>query len=160
MKALLKVVFAVALLNLCGFVYADDPLNTNGDYSKFTEEQICQFEENLLAGLQSDNSGLKISCAYFFGEIKSEEVLIPLMAMLREGANDQEKIIADLSLYKIGNARGVYLVKGASKFADSERVRKMCDTFYTTYVWEQKHPQTEDLYTIDIEYNGTICQIS
>lgn len=157
MKALLKVIFVVVLLFASGLTFADDPLtpDPNGEFSKFTKEQLEKIENNLLIGLDSENSGLKISCAYFLGEIKSEKALIPLMAMLREGACDEEKIVAALSLYKINNARGLYQVKGAARFSDSERVRRMCDIFYNTYLWEQKHPKSDtDSFVIDTEYNG------
>jgi len=112
----------------------------------------------LLAGLESENSGLKISCAYFLGEIKSEKALIPLMAMLRNGANDEEKIVAALSLYKLDIGRGVYLVKGASKFAESERVRRMCGIFYNAYVYAQNHPEVQNDYASETEYNGYIIE--
>ncbi|MBN1637671.1 MAG: HEAT repeat domain-containing protein [Ignavibacteriales bacterium] len=157
MKALLKVIVVVVLILTSGFTFADDPLtpDPNGEFSKFTKEQLEQIEENLLAGLDSENSGLRISCAYFLGEIKSDDALIPLMAMLRNGVCDEEKIVAALSLYKINNARGLYQVKGAARFSESERVRRMCDIFYNTYIWEQKHPKSEtDSYAIDTEYNG------
>ncbi|MBN2572548.1 MAG: HEAT repeat domain-containing protein [Ignavibacteriales bacterium] len=161
MKALLKSILVVALLTLCNFVYADDPLTVdpNGDFSKFTKEQLETIENNLLAGLESENSGLRISCAYFLGEIKSEKALIPLMAMLRNGACDEEKIVAALSLYKLDIGRGVYLVKGASKFADSERVRRMCGIFYDAYVWEQRHPNTDQVaMDTEQEYNGYVIE--
>jgi len=60
MKALLKSVIVVALLSLCNFAYADDPLtpDPNGDFSKFTKEQLETIENNLLAGLESENSGI------------------------------------------------------------------------------------------------------
>ena len=40
-----------------------------------------QIEDNLIVGVLSDNLGLRISSAYFLGEIKSEKAIIPLLKM-------------------------------------------------------------------------------
>ncbi len=70
-----------------------------------------KIESNYLKGLDSDNPSLKVSCAYFLGELKSEKALIPLMDLFRNGQNDGAKLVAAWSLLKIGNPRGVNLVK-------------------------------------------------
>ncbi len=85
---------------------------------------------NLLIGLQSDNYGLKTSSAFMLGEIKAEEAVIPLMRMLRNEKHEDGRIVAALALFKINDPRGVFAVKQAIKFDDSERVRKMCSNYY------------------------------
>lgn len=72
-----------------------------------------KIERNYLKGLKSDNPDLKISCAYFLGEMKSDKALIPLMAMFHDSKNEGAKLIAAWSLLKIGDARGVNLIKRA-----------------------------------------------
>ncbi len=94
-------------------------------------------EANLLEGLKSDNCGLKISSAYYLGEMKSTKAVIPLMEMLRCNDNIDARIIAALSLTKIENARGIYMVKMGAKFNDSERIREKCDHFYKAFVMKQ-----------------------
>jgi hypothetical protein len=87
-------------------------------------------ENNLLVGVESDNYGLRTSCAYFLGSIQSERALIPLLRMLKEGGTEEERILAALSLCKINSERGLFAVKRAIKFDDSERVQRMCKSFY------------------------------
>ncbi len=56
------------------------------------------------------------------------------MQMLRNEEDESSRIIAALSLCRIGDPRGVYAVKGAAKFDDSEKVRTLCAWFYNQYV--------------------------
>ncbi|PJA97095.1 MAG: hypothetical protein CO129_03070 [Ignavibacteriales bacterium CG_4_9_14_3_um_filter_34_10] len=91
-------------------------------------------EQNLLAGLTSENEGLRLSCAYFLGEYKSESAVIPLMNALNTEDNICMRIIAALSLIKIGDERGVFLVQRTSVFDDCEVVRKISERFYLAYL--------------------------
>ena len=77
-----------------------------------------QIESNYLKGLNSDNTGLKESCAYFLGSIRSEKALIPLMEMFRNAKTEGAKLVAAWSLLNIGNPRGVYLVKSTIDAGD------------------------------------------
>jgi hypothetical protein len=90
-------------------------------------------EKNLLIGLASDNLGLRASCAYMLGEIGSTNAMIPLMGVLHNEASEGARIMAALSLYKIGTPMGNFAVKRASRFDDSERVRKACSRFYNEF---------------------------
>ncbi len=101
-----------------------------------TQTEFEKFEKNLLMGIKSDNYGLKASSTYILGELRSERSVIPLMSVLHNG-EEGARILAALSLYKIGDSRGIYAVKQAARFDDSERVRKQCEKFYYEYVLEQ-----------------------
>ncbi|MDP2364087.1 MAG: HEAT repeat domain-containing protein [Ignavibacteria bacterium] len=89
---------------------------------------------NLMNGINSENQGLKMSSSYFLGELKSEEAVIPLMKILKSDENEEARIMAALSLVKIGDARGLFAIKQAVKFDNSERVKKMCSIFYQDYL--------------------------
>ncbi len=94
---------------------------------------FAQIEQSYLSGLNSDNLGLKVSCAYFLGEIESQKAVIPLMKMLRSGETEQERLIAALSLVKIGDERGIYLVKRRAEFCKCERTRRLCKNLYYAF---------------------------
>jgi HEAT repeat protein len=87
-------------------------------------------EENLINGLTETNRGVAISSAQMLGEIKSNKAVVPLMRILKNSNDEAARISAALSLYKIGDARGLYAVKQAVKFDDSQRVRNMTNKFY------------------------------
>lgn len=101
-------------------------------------------ETNLLVGLQSDIEGLKISCAYYLGEIKSTNAVMPLMEILRNDDSHAARIVAALSLIKIDDPQGVYMVKRTAKYNTDAGVRKMSEKFYFSYLWQkylQDHPE-------------------
>jgi len=91
-------------------------------------------EENYLAGISSENYGLKVSSTFFLGEMKSSKAVIPLMRILREGDCEGVRLAAALALIKIGDARGVYIVKKAVDFNDCEKVRKLAKHLYAAYI--------------------------
>lgn len=91
-------------------------------------------ENNYIEGIKSDNQGLKVSAAYFLGEMKSSKAVIPLMRILREDNCDGARLAAALALVKIGDARGIYIVKKAVDFNDCEKVRKMAKHLYASYI--------------------------
>ena len=137
-----SLVFIMLLsFSLNSFVFADGgpekPKPTAvayNDYSLFSEEEYSRIEENYIIGLNTDNVGLRTSCAYFLGEMKSDKAVIPLLKLLRYGETDQERIFAALSLYKIGSKRGIYKIKIMAEYDKSERVRIVLNRLYRTYV--------------------------
>ena len=60
------------------------------------------------------------------------------MKILKSDENPQARIIAALSLLKIGDEKGMFAVKRAIKFDDDEQVQRMCNIFYTMYEDQQK----------------------
>ena len=97
---------------------------------KITENTVS----SLLEGLNSENLGLKSSCAYMIGELQLLNAVIPLMKILREEKSDEMRIVAALALYKIGTPMAIHAVKQSIKFDESERVSKLCANFYSEYL--------------------------
>jgi hypothetical protein len=89
---------------------------------------------NLMNGVNSGNQGLRMSSTYFLGEMKSDEAVIPLMRILKSDENEEARIMAALSLSKIGDSRGIFAIKQAITFDDSDRVKKLCSIFYHDYL--------------------------
>lgn len=89
---------------------------------------------SLIMGINSDNFGLRTSAAYMLGELKCEKGVIPLMRMLKSEDREDARIVAALALLKMGNAKGIFAIKQAIRFDDSERVRRLCTNFYRSYV--------------------------
>ncbi len=123
-----------------------------------TEEKYKQIEDNLLVGINSDNLGLQVSCAYFLGEMQSDRAIIPLLHMLKSGDTEEQRIIAALSLAKIKSERGLFAIKQRIKFDDSERVQRICEIFYTNYLVNELEGDiiVEPFKVVDLnlEYNG------
>ena len=122
------------------------------------EEKYRQIEDNLLVGMNTDNQGLQVSCAYFLGEMQSERAIIPLLKMLKSGETEEERIIAALSLAKIKSERGLFAIKQRIKYDDSERVQRLCGIFYTNHIVNELEGDiiVEPFHIVDLEleFNG------
>lgn len=114
--------------------YSADTESKYNDFTKFSEDKYSTIEDNLLIGVRSENTGLKISSAYFLGEMKSGKSLIPLLKLARNGVTEEERIIAGLSLYKIESNIGMHLLKGLSQSDESRRVRNIFSKIYKIYL--------------------------
>jgi len=126
------VVLLLILFILMDFSYSQDNSLTN---SKITSKDI---EKNLIVGVETENLGLKVSSAYYLGERKSSMAVIPLMNVLHTDNSEEARIIAALSLYKIGDARGIYAIRRSAEYDGSESVKRLCKIFYEMYLREQK----------------------
>ena len=134
-------------------------------YSINSEKQYKQIEDNLIVGLNTDNEGLKISCTYFLGEIKSDKAVIPLMRILKSSEVEEERIAAALALVKINSDKGLFTIKQRIKFDDSERVQRMCAIFYNQCLLDKVKGEVfvEPFHIVDLnlEYKGIklACQV-
>jgi HEAT repeat protein len=108
-------------------------LLSTGAASDRANEAISRAIPNLLTALESDNAGLRESAAYYLGEYRCEEAVIPLMGLLRNDERESTRIVAALALCRIGDARGTFAVKRAVLFDESARVRTLCAWYYTQY---------------------------
>ncbi len=97
-----------------------------------------KIEANLIEGLNSGNTGLSVSSAFMLGEIKSEKAVLPLTRLLRESENPKMRLIAALSLIKIGSERSVYVVKQAKRFNNDSNTRLMCGRLYNGYISSER----------------------
>ena len=124
MKLALKIVLALLITaSTFGFKGGINGITVNENTVK-----------SLLEGLESENLGLKTSCAYMIGELKLTEAIIPLMKLLREDESEKVRISAALALYKIGTPMSIYAVKQAAKYDSSERVVKLAYGFYNEFL--------------------------
>ena len=95
--------------------------------------QMDRAEANLIAGVQSENFGLRISAATMLGDLKSTSGVFALMNMLRNETDERARIVAALALTKIGDPVGIYAVKQTGRLDGNERVKKLCALFYQEY---------------------------
>ena len=110
---------------------------------KITENTVS----SLIEGLNSDNLGLKSSSAYMIGELQLSKAVIPLMRILHQDENDEMRIVAALALYKIGSPIAIQAVKQSIRFDESERVSKLCASFYSEYL---KNKINDEIINLDV----------
>ncbi len=122
----------ILLLFCSELSFAQDSIKVT---SRITQEDIIL---NYLAGVSHDNLGLKVSAAYYLGERKSQKAVIPLMNILKSDESPEARIMAALSLYKIGDERGIFAVQRAIEYDKNEQVRKICNIFFQMYETEKE----------------------
>lgn len=122
------ILFAVSLLLFFSFQIL--PQETAIPNS--SEMEACF--ETLQQGLTSDNLGVQAGCAYMVGELCCQRSVVCLLKLLRSSPSEELRILAALSLYKIGDSRGIYAIKQAIRFDESERVSRLCEKFYRAYL--------------------------
>jgi HEAT repeat protein len=105
-----------------------------GDNSTKKYERTQNTVSSLIEGLNSDNIGLKTSCAYLLGELNVTEGIIPLMRLLRNDESEEVRICAALALYKIGTPISIFAVKQAIRFDESDRVSRLAAKFYYDFL--------------------------
>lgn len=131
MKALIK----TSTLALAMVIALTFSLFAKGNISN---KNLENSEKTLLSAIESENIGLSISSIQLLGELNSNNAVLPLLKILHNCQNEGSRIAASLSLYKIGDKRGIFALKMAAKYDNSERVRKMCNSFYAQYLLENK----------------------
>ncbi len=84
-----------------------------------------KFVANLNVGIQSENKGLKTSSIYFSGFYSLKECVPTLVKQLSKEKNSDVKILIALSLYKIGDEKGIAAVKNLAMNDINPEVRRM-----------------------------------
>ena len=99
--------------------------------------------ETLLKGLQTENRGLQAGCTYMLGELCCNRGIITLLDILHSNPSEELRILAALSLYKIGDSRGIFAIKQSIKYDESDRVSRLCEKFYRAYLQEESNEPVE-----------------
>jgi HEAT repeat protein len=90
--------------------------------------------QNLVAGIQSDNTGVKRSSIYFAGKYRIAETEDVLIAQLKEEKDPSTRILIALVLYEMGSEEGLIEVKKLSMNDKDAKVRRMTTQIYNEYL--------------------------
>ena len=131
------ILFAVSLFLLLSFQILPQEI---ADQNLMPKEACIK---TLLEGLNTDNRGLQAGCTYMLGELCCERSVVTLLDVLHSNPSEELRILAALSLYKIGDSRGLYAIKQAIKFDESDRVSRLCEKFYGAYMKKESGSQIE-----------------
>jgi isocitrate dehydrogenase kinase/phosphatase len=126
----MKLTLTILLLIFIATINSPDVSARPRVKAKITDNTIA----SLVEGLNSENIGLRSSSAYMIGELQLSSAVIPLLRILHQDENEEIRIAAALALYKIGSPTAIQAVKQSIRFDDSERVSKLCASFYNEYL--------------------------
>jgi HEAT repeat protein len=124
-KGFLTAVLLAAVLT--GSVYAQK--NSIKDVT--TNKHALQ---NLVAGIHSDNTGVKRSSIYFAGKYRITETEDALIEQLKNEKDASTRILIALVLYEMGSKEGLLEIKNLSLNDEDAKVRRMSTHIYNEYL--------------------------
>lgn len=122
-------------------------LTTSAYAGKKTDAESVKVQKmapSLVAGITSENDGLRRSSIYYAGKYKVTEAVEALCAQLNKEKNPRTRILIALSLYSIGSAEGLAAVKTHVNQDSDPKVRRMCAEIYETFLMNNE----QELYTV------------
>jgi len=131
------ILFAISL----SLILSSQILPQENADEKISPKEACI--KTLLGGIKTENLGLQASCTYMLGELCCKRSVITLLDILHNNPSEELRILAALSLYKIGDPRGIFAIRQAVKFDTSERVSRLCEKFYKAYLHGETNNQIE-----------------
>ena len=90
--------------------------------------------KNLVAGIQSDNTGVKRSAIYFAGKYRIAEVEDVLINQLNEEDDASTRILIALVLFEMGSEEGLVEVQELSLNDEDAKVRRMATQIFNEYL--------------------------
>ncbi|MBT8387263.1 MAG: hypothetical protein KJO12_07605 [Ignavibacteria bacterium] len=89
---------------------------------------------NLLAGIKSNNDGVKRSSIYFIGYYRIAEAEEALIEQLKKEQNPSNKILVALVLYELGSNSGLLEIKKLAIHDENQKVKRMSTHIYNKYL--------------------------
>jgi len=90
--------------------------------------------KNLVAGIHSENDGVRRSSIYLAGYYRITEAEDALIDQLADEKNASTRILISLVLYELGSEKGMQEVKNVSVNDGDAKVRRMATQIYNEYV--------------------------
>ncbi len=113
--------------------------------SKLTRYEQCI--ENLGRAITSENDGLRESAIYYAGKYKMVELKKTLIKQLSKEKIPSIRILISLSLYQIGDAEGIELVKEIYNKEKEDQVKRMCSDIFKEF--------ENTVFSDSLEFNTT-----
>jgi hypothetical protein len=127
-KSLLVVTLTVLLAMLLNFNLAAQP----SSISDLTKNKYAL--DNLKAGINSENIGVRKSTIYFAGKYQITELVDCLVERLENENEASIRLLIAYSLYEIKDAEGMKAVKELSLLDKDAKVKRMSKNLYKEYL--------------------------
>ncbi|MDE3057741.1 MAG: HEAT repeat domain-containing protein [Bacteroidota bacterium] len=132
MKTTIAKVSIAALLALSLFLSFGSAFAAPPSPKVYPDIDWKRAELNYVAGLGSDNVGVRRSCAGFLGEYRLKNAVEPLINMLRCDKVESVRMASALALILIDTPESRAAVEEASVYDGSDKVAKFCQSLLTT----------------------------
>jgi|GEM_PF-1763380 len=85
------------------------PISSPGEDTK--SDRMSLAIKNIAVGIESENAGVKKCCIFYAGYYEFNELVDVLVKQLKKEQDTDTKILIVLSLYKIGDKKGMEAIK-------------------------------------------------
>ena len=113
------------------FIVTDSSAQTNS-IKAITKNKYAL--DNLIAGIKSENCGIKRSAIYFAGKYRIAEVKQVLMEQLNSENEACVRILIALVLYELGEPAGLLAMKNFTESAEDLTSRRMATQIYYNFI--------------------------
>ncbi len=120
----------LVVLSLLALTVSTDLKAQSNNYKNVTGNSI----ETLKGGIKSNNQGLRKSSIYMAGLYRIDEAVNVLTDQLKKEDDPGTKVLIALSLYNIGNPKGMEAVRDLSEKDQDAKVKRMSSIIYRTYI--------------------------
>lgn len=122
----LNIVTILVLLLQAGFIQAQDYTHT-----RYFKEKL--YLQNLVTGIQSENTGLRRSAIYLAGKYRVAETNETLIKAMKAEIDPSTRILIALALYNIGETSGMEAILSFSHVEKDAKVKRMLTSLYDEY---------------------------
>lgn len=122
----LSIVTILVLLLQAGFIQAQDYTHT-----RYFKEKL--YLQNLVTGIQSENTGLRRSAIYLAGKYRVAETNETLIKAMKAEIDPSTRILIALALYNIGETSGMEAILSFSHVEKDAKVKRMLTSLYDEY---------------------------
>lgn len=120
------IITVLVLLLQAGFSHAQEQTQ-----SRYFKEKL--YLQNLITGIQSENTGLRRSAIYLAGKYRIAEVNSVLIEAMKAEIDPSTRILIALSLYNIGEVSGMEAILNFSHIEKDAKVKRMLTSLYQEY---------------------------
>lgn len=122
----------ISVLLLSAMLITTTAVAQKTSINKITQNKYAL--QNLIAGIHSENDGVKRSAVYLAGKYKIAEVEMELIDQLREEKDARTRILIALVLYEMGSTEGLLEVQKLAHSDIDSRVKRMATHIYNEYL--------------------------
>jgi len=113
-------------------VFTSSMLSQNNSIKEAMDNKYAL--KNLVAGIHSENDGLRRSSIYLAGYYRITEAEDALIDQLTDEKNASTRILISLVLFELGSEKGMQEVKNVSVNDGDAKVRRMATQIYNEYI--------------------------
>ncbi len=109
--------------------------NAFGQNQKVSDLTTSKYAlENLIAGISSENKGVRERVIYLAGEYRFIETEDALIKQLKAEKESDIKVLIGLALFRMGSEKGMKELEKLSVNDNNARVRRMSKAIYNEYL--------------------------